>query len=593
FQDIMYKNYKLLRLCSIGITKKNNLWSGSCYAHTPTSLQIKSDFCYNMETLSGIIDIHNHTPFRIPGTHYWYIQPKAASIKIAFDQHQSEINCEAFATHKSIPNACITTNLGGKLDKSEFSLNGLLGTYQCEAFLSRPPTSEKRILMIKDKDNHPVLTCTHSAQTNVFTLTTHMKLIQELAKLWKLQLQGTGELITTLTPHHSHLLGKVHFQQGIIRLPKTYNCIRNGTAHFDFNMETLNLLLHTIICNLYKGTVRCHHGTIQFAHDGTINKCSLPFFIDSFLFNSANDILALLSGKIVCTKNKQMPLLCSGVISIEQSYINENIFSPAFQTNIVSVCQSRTPSVPSDVQCNITITTDNPTKIKTEFLETEAAISLQVSNTLRDPLLSGKIQLLSGALLFPYKPLYIVTSFIQCQPEDIHNPYIDIVAKNTVKKYTITLHVTGRLRNHTITLSSVPELTQEQIISLLLVGSEEKSLNIVMPALIINNLANLLFTSDHSPINLDYYFSNLLKPLQNVHLVPSFSDQTGRGGLRGTLEIDVNEQLRALIQKNFSLSEDTRFELEYTPTDSIRVRGIRTERKDIGAEIEMIFKFLG
>ena len=74
-------------------------------------------------------------------------------------------------------------------------------------------------------------------------------------------------------------------------------------------------------------------------------------------------------------------------------------------------------------------------------------------------------------------------------------------------------------------------------------------------------------------------------------MVPSFSDQTGRGGLRGAIEIDVNDRWRALIQKNFSLTEDTRLEVEYLVSDEISVRGVANERRDVGAEVEMRWKF--
>ena len=84
---------------------------------------------------------------------------------------------------------------------------------------------------------------------------------------------------------------------------------------------------------------------------------------------------------------------------------------------------------------------------------------------------------------------------------------------------------------------------------------------------------------------------NFSSPLKHVHLVPSFSDQTGRAGLRGAIEIDIGERWHALIQKNFSLSEDIRFEAEYAVSDELTVRGFRDEHRDIGAEVEFRWKF--
>jgi hypothetical protein len=83
--------------------------------------------------------------------------------------------------------------------------------------------------------------------------------------------------------------------------------------------------------------------------------------------------------------------------------------------------------------------------------------------------------------------------------------------------------------------------------------------------------------------------NNWLGALGDVRIVPRFSDQTSRGGLRAALAIDVNEQLSALIQQNFSLSEDVLIEVAYKPTDELTIRGMRDERGDFGGEVEARF----
>ena len=147
------------------------------------------------------------------------------------------------------------------------------------------------------------------------------------------------------------------------------------------------------------------------------------------------------------------------------------------------------------------------------------------------------------------------------------------------------------MQNHHIQLSSNPSLSEEQIMALLLVGSQEESLNIVMPALIMQNVKQLLFGSEQKQYGLERYFTGFLKPLKHISLVPSFVDQTGRGGLRAAVEINVHDKLRAVIQKNFSLTEDTRFEIEYMISDDISLKGVRDERRDVSSELEMKWKF--
>ena len=65
--------------------------------------------------------------------------------------------------------------------------------------------------------------------------------------------------------------------------------------------------------------------------------------------------------------------------------------------------------------------------------------------------------------------------------------------KCKIKKYDVSLQIEGSLQAHQIALDATPPLSEEQIVALLLVGSEENSLNAMMPALIVQNLKSLFF----------------------------------------------------------------------------------------------------
>jgi translocation and assembly module TamB len=187
--------------------------------------------------------------------------------------------------------------------------------------------------------------------------------------------------------------------------------------------------------------------------------------------------------------------------------------------------------------------------------------------------------------------LYITQGSIYFTPGQLYDPLVEFTAKNSIKNHTIAMHVTGSLSKPHVMLESWPTLTQEQIVALLLVGSYQDSLNMVMPALVMNNITTLIFGDDHSTHSLTNKFAALLDPFKRIRLVPSFTDQTGRGGLRGAIEVDVSDRVHAVIQKNFSLTEDTYFELGYLLSDEINVRLLRDERRDWGAEVEMRWKF--
>ena len=176
-------------------------------------------------------------------------------------------------------------------------------------------------------------------------------------------------------------------------------------------------------------------------------------------------------------------------------------------------------------------------------------------------------------------------------PGNANDPIIELEAKNRLRKYSITLRIQGHLSQPNISFDSYPALSTEQIVALLLAGAEGESLNIVMPALIMQNLKGIVFGSEQTKSKVENSFASILKPLKNVRFVPKFTDQSGRGGIRGAVEIDINDRLHGLIEKNFSLSEDTRFEVEYLLADEVGIKAIKDERGDIGGEVEMRWKF--
>jgi translocation and assembly module TamB len=243
------------------------------------------------------------------------------------------------------------------------------------------------------------------------------------------------------------------------------------------------------------------------------------------------------------------------------------------------------------MELQLHIATYNPMHVKTSFLKTAATMNMTLVGTFQEPSLSGSLSLVQGQLLFPYRPLHIVSGHVHFMPNQLNDPLIEFVAKGRVRSYQITMRCQGSLQSPNLSFESTPPLTQEQIITLLLAGSSEGALSLIMPALIMQQIQNVIFGPEQTQSRLEHYFKSLLAPLRYIRFVPSFADQTARGGIRGAIEVDVNDQLRAVIQKNFSLTEDTKLEVEYALTDDITVRGIRDERGDLGGEVEMRWKF--
>lgn len=411
-----------------------------------------------------------------------------------------------------------------------------------------------------------------------------------LRELYQYEWQAEGSIL-----FHGEFLATgakawVQLHEGTIQLPQTYNFINGFEGNVYIDIPARKLMVRDLCCTLHEGLARISQAVVYRDDQGHISYAHVPVVLDRCVLQLKKDLFAMISGSLFgeyCIG--QIPTIKGSVI-LDRAQLKENIFADEFQKQLFksALDTSATAYIP-DIACNVTLETKEPIRVDTPFLKTNARLQVAITRSLANPQVIGKIKLLGGELKFPHKPLHITRGSIQFIPDQLSNPLVELVAKNTIKKNVITLYVSGALLNHQILLESTPPLTQEQIISLLVVGSHDDTLNSMMPAFIAHNIKQLIFGGHQSGL-LDKYFKPIMRPL-SINLVPSFSDHTGRGGLRAALEITVNDRWRALIQKNFSLTEDTRVELEYLFSDDVSVRAIRDERRDMGAEIEVRFKF--
>ena len=462
-------------------------------------------------------------------------------------------------------------------------------SYEFEADLNTFPYI-KRLVCDNEQGIH--LMNVQSVPSDLPTIESSIQVafIRSLLYQWlQYDVQGEGNVQVRTTFGDGKIAAKLHLDDGTIRLPQTYNFIDGFKAELLWDMHQYKMVMRNASCSLHTGRVWSTRAVAWFEKTGGLAALHMPLFFDHCLLNIKQDLFTMLSGTVLLTKHYDTVPCLQGRLILDRSQLKENLFSPAVQERLMRYTGDVFDIGAPDMQYDISLETKDPVRVDTDFLQANAHVNLLIKNNSTKPEISGSITMHSGSLKFPYKPLHITKGAISFVPDEPHNPLVELTAKNKIKKYTVELHVTGSLLDHSVILESTPSLTEEQALALLLVGSEEDSLNMIMPALIVQNMRNLIFGADQTAL-LERYFRPWIKPF-TIHLVPSFSDQTGRGGLRGAIEIDVNDRWRALIQKNFSLTEDTRFELEYQLSDDVTLRSIRDERRDIAVEAEMKWKF--
>lgn len=592
-QDITYGS---TRLCDSALTT---------FTYSPAGLEgaislvreklgtMQGSWLWNSNDNTSALTMHNKDTIDIPGFSRWMVGGEKFSLngRIASD---GSIEC----AYKGVARNNLTSarvQSKGKIAWKNGALvcAGNINQSQYDCSIAFNPSIALKKLTYKNAQGLSLLDL-HQAEAGStdFQGVLDLGLLRTLGQhFFAYTMQGEGHIALKGAIEGSRIQIDTALKDGIIRLPQTYNFINACTAHVVCDIAQKTLEINDVRCGLYRGAIACPRMIIKADDAYNVQYAYVPCTFESCLLNIKKDLFALFSGTLAIRKDHNKLAHAQGAFIIERSYVKENVYSQAFQKNIAGFTSLIIDTDKQDMSCDITVETKEPLRVDTAFLEASAKIALHITNTVRQPKISGSIDILSGSLAFPYKPLLITKGSIYFMPDQLFDPLIELVAKNKIKKYNVTLQVTGSLLSHHISLESSPPLTDEQIIALLLVGSQEQSLNIVMPALLMQNLKSVLFDSERSPLRLNDFFKSWLKPFKNINLVPSFSDQTGRGGLRGAIEIEINDRWRAMAQKNFSLSEDTRFEVEYLLSDDVTVRGIRNERKDVAGEVEMRWKF--
>jgi translocation and assembly module TamB len=101
----------------------------------------------------------------------------------------------------------------------------------------------------------------------------------------------------------------------------------------------------------------------------------------------------------------------------------------------------------------------------------EMSGDLQITKELEQPfILGGMITIVRGFASAYGKRFVMKQGQVTFTGDPEINPLLDITVDHTVSNYLVEIHVAGKARKPEITFSSVPELPQSDILSLLIVG---------------------------------------------------------------------------------------------------------------------------
>jgi len=594
-KDVSYQDIDCLSFGKFTFKKKKDDYNGvlSFVSKDGTIINGVIDFDALQKKITG--KLKNETEISGSQLPYWKVLPQSANITFSYDNNALlQGNCSC-----CIANEQLDTNIDVISDIScqdnILSISGKINdnTYFLDIFTD-PQIKLKQLIYKDAANNNLFLLGSLKEDRNKLAGSIKFPFIKSLVKDYlDYDIEGEGDLSVYGVLKKDHILCQLLFKNGSVSFKNMYNFLNDFKITAKIDPIGKNVMVKDAKITLHKGNITCKKAILRYNNLFMFDYIYAPLIFDNCFVNIKNDLFALGSGRVLFSKEKNAFPHLAGLAIIERGTLRRNIFSDEDETQQTSATPSPFSLWCQDITCDLSVMTKNPARINMPLLKSGATVDLSLKNKLLSPEMSGKIDFLSGSIAFPYKPLYISKGSIYFLPHQSEDPLVEFVAKNKISKYNIMMYITGSFDNHHISFESSPPLSEEQIIALLIAGSAQESLNVVAPALIMQQLKDSLFGpgDTNSRFGKRNYFEKILKPFRKVRIVPSFTDQTGRGGLRGAVEIDINDRFRAFVEKNFSLSEDTRFEIECLLSDDVSARAFRRENGDIGGEMEMRWKF--
>lgn len=388
-----------------------------------------------------------------------------------------------------------------------------------------------------------------------------------------------------------HATVQAHYAH--IRIPYVYNVIQNLSATCEIDTLKHNIVLKDLLIDWYEGTMRCQRATFWFDKYLNCYGLHVPIMFDKIMMSWNKGVYGLLSGRILLSKYQlHDPMHLEGKLLVHNAEVKENILSPEFHEMMLNMAHDPSLSQTSqNLTLDVGLLVHDAVTVKTSFMVAKAMVELVVKGTLQKPHVAGQVEILDGTLQFPYKPIQIIGGRILLLPDQPLDPVIELTARGKLKRYSVSLRVWGTALDPHIQFDAQPYLSEEQILSLLMLGVEDQSLGLMVPAFLTQKLQEIMFGPALSKTKLKAVFDLILRSLKYVRFLPQFATQADRGGMRGIFEIDASEHLHGKIDTNFTHIEDTKFDVDYGVTDDVTLRLQKDGPTTYGGEVEFRWKF--
>jgi hypothetical protein len=236
-----------------------------------------------------------------------------------------------------------------------------------------------------------------------------------------------------------------------------------------------------------------------------------------------------------------------------------------------------------DVKLNIHIESQGNLLVRNNFANMSTSANLNLIGTINDPVLTGRVEVDKGEIIFREKEYRIVRGSI-----DFSNPYrtepqLNFIAETRIREYHITLTFTGTFDRIYHDINSDPPLPRDDLYALLGGFNPSQTQGVGVSNLLLDEgISRFVAAPLASPIERGF---RKAFGLQRFHIDPTYVQSTQVATARITLEKDISSDFSITISTNlFTVAEEIIL-LQYQLTDEIRITASKDELARYGVDV--------
>jgi translocation and assembly module TamB len=306
----------------------------------------------------------------------------------------------------------------------------------------------------------------------------------------------------------------------------------------------------------------------------------------------------LIEAKAELRGTQDSTLLTGNALILEGTYYKDvqlNLIAEVGQRITSGRVRAEAPRKPLDLpflremELDVTVSRRGNVSIENNLTEATLNPDLQITGTLNDPVITGRVSVMQGTVTYQKNTFDITRGEI-----NFSNPYrtradVDVSAQGKVRDWTITLEVTGPLDNLNINLSSNPTADNATILSLLATGKTP------------DELAGRPGTAAASPSNLlaevlANTYGGTVKKTTGLDIFQLESGTQQTGSQTQDIKITVGEKLTRRLTLKYSVAtEDNELTrtttAEYMLLENILLNGFQDSKGGFGGDVQFRLEF--